>query len=73
MGGQSATGIDRHRLVFLMGILTVSLSSSFEDSTSEFEADFIWTDSAEQDPASSLSLPGLAMDSLLEGTGTGLP
>ena len=40
---------------------------------SELEADFIWTASAELDPASALSLPGLAMDSLPEGTGTGLP
>ena len=40
---------------------------------SELEDDFVWTDSAELDPASLLYLPGLAMDSLLDGTGTGLP
>ena len=59
--------------VFIMGTLTVSPSSSSEESTSEFEADFIWTESTELELASSLYLSGLAMDSLLEGTGTRLP
>ena len=40
---------------------------------SELEADFVWTDSAELDPASSLPSPALEADYLLEGTGTGLP
>ena len=52
--------------VFLMAALTGSPSSSSEDFVSEFEADFIWTDPAELDLASSLSVPGLAMHSLLE-------
>ena len=43
------------------------------ESISELEADFIWTDSAKLDPASSLSSPELEADYLLEGTGTGLP
>ena len=42
-------------------------------SISELEAVFILTDCAELDLVSSLSSPGLEIDSLPEGTGTGLP
>ena len=57
----------------LIRVPLVPLALYYPWSISEFEADLLWTDSAELDPASSLSLPGLAMDSVSEGTGTGLP
>ena len=60
--------------VFVMGTLTVSpLFFSSEESTSEPEADFIWTDLTELDRVSSVSCPELEAGSVPEGYGSGFP